>query len=585
MKLLSRCLLLTFIIILFTSSFIFGPPLLNESNYYKQFWMEFFIAGFSILWVIWLWFRNKPFNFKVSMVDLIIVLLLVNYTMVALDSEPTPLVRSLPYYYGLYYCMSKLVFCNLENKDFKVAGNLFLVFVPFVILVHIAIIITQKYGFSSLILSYSPTGSTFGNPDMLGSYLVTLLPFCFIQRQSLKSIGYIVFFVSLIILISIQARSSILAICICGLVWVLLNKPIKSKTIIELSVVSVLLLILLIIWHPESVIGRFFIWFVSIKMITMKPFGWGLFAYDRHYPEFQASYLSTNKVVTNLLSPEVVHSPFNEFLNMGATIGLTGLMLVILLAVFIFYYGIKSKDWVFFPVLSFFIICLSYFPFKISPLVSFIIPLIALISNRSQNLIQMRFPKWFFNGFLILIMFSSLFLTFECVRVYSYYRKWHAAYLFSQDELGIIESERLFSELYPVMKRDGRFLITYSNLRYRRKDYEEALQLLEEAEGYFCDVTLSLKLAKIYEMQGFHEKAKKKYDLAINLSPNNLAVAYERILFLQNIGESEEAYLQSIELVNKPIRGTSSADPFLIKSQLKKLIINYEQSQNAQVQH
>lgn len=578
MKFLSRGLAITCILILLSSSFLFGPPLLNECNYNKQYWIAFFIAVFSIVWILCLWFKKEPFNFQFNLLDAVIVLLLIDYSLVALCQKSTLLIRSVPFYYALYYFMSKLVLYNLEERDFEDSKQFFIIMVPFIILAHVAIIIIQRVGLSPLINSYSFVGSTFGNPDMLGAYLVALLPFCFIQKQSMRIFGYAVFLLSLTILILIQARSAILAITICGFVWLLLNKPMKLKTIITLSVLPVLLLILLIIWHPESVFGRFFIWFVSIQMITMKPLGWGLYAFDKHYPEFQASYLSANKDVANLISPEVVHSPFNEFINIGVTIGLIGLVLFIFLVGLIIHYGIKSKDQVFYPMLSFLIISLFYFPFKISPLVSLIIPLVALISIRSHNLLQRRLPEYCYKGGLVFIFLAASFLAVKSISEYTHYKQWQEAYSFSLKDDDIIKSKQLFSELYPAMKSDGRFLITYSNLKYRQGNYEDALQLLEEAETYFCDITLSLKLAKLYEKLGFYEKAEKKFDLAINLAPNNMTAAYEKILFYHNIGEYQKAYKASVELINKPVRRSSFADPFIIRSQLKKLILNYEQS-------
>lgn len=577
MRALQKGLAITGILALLSSSFILGPPLLNESNYNKQFWIEFFIAGYSIIWIFCLWLKKEAFNFQFNLLDAIIGVLLINYSLVALDQNSTLLIRSLPFYYALYYFMSKLVFNNLAEGDFEDAKQFFVTMVPFIILAHISIFIIQKLGLSPFMNSYSPIGSTFGNPDMLGAYLVTLLPFCFFQKQSMRIFGYVAFFLSLIILILLQARSAILATIICGFVWLLLNKRLRLKAKITLSVLPGLLLTLLIIWHPEFVYGRFFVWFIAVKMIILKPFGWGLYAFDKYLPEFQASYLATNKTVTNLLSPQVVHSPFNEFLNIGVTVGLISLILFIFLIGLIIYYGIKSKDRVLFPVLAFLIISLFYFPFKISPLVSLVIPFVALISIRIRNLPKRLLPECFLKVVLVIMFFTASVMAVRSINIYSQYKKWQNAYLFSLEEDEIIKSKKLFSELYPTMKSDGRFLITYSNLNYDQGNYNEALQLLEEAETYFCDITLSLKLAQLYEKMGFYEKAEKKYDLAINLAPNNITAAYEKILFYHNIGENQKAYNASIELINKPVRNSSFADPYIIRSQLKKLIIDYEQ--------
>jgi hypothetical protein len=577
MKLFPSGLAFVCILILFSSSFIFGPPLLNESNYNKQYWVEFFIAAFSIPWIIYLWSRKASINFRFNLLDVVIVLLVLNYSIVAISQKSVSLIQSLPACYSLYYFTSKLVLSNLRKGEFDHYRQFFLMILPFIILAHISIIIIQMLGLSSSLNCYSNVGSTFGNPDMFGAYLVTLLPFCLIQKGSIRIFGYAVFMVSIITLILIQARSAILAIAICGFIWLILNKPMKLKVIILSSVLPVLLLILLIVWHPESVYGRIFIWFIATKMIIVKPFGWGLYAFDKYYPEFQASYLSTNTAVTNILSPEVVHSPFNEFLNIGVTIGIIGLALFIILAGLVFCYGIKSKDPLFYPVLAFLIISFSYFPFKISPMISLIIPVLALISIRSNKLIQIRLPEYSYKMILVLLLVMASFMAVKVTSGYTHYKKWQEAYSYSLDEDGLFKSVQLFSELYPSLKWDGRFLMTYSNLEYRQGDFVDALKLLEEAETYFCDITLSIKLAKLYEKLGSYEKAEQKFDLAINLAPNNMTAAYEKILFYKNIGEDHKAYKASVALINKPVRRSTFADPYILRSRLKKLILEYDQ--------
>lgn len=577
MRFFSRGLTITCILILVSSSFLLGPPILNGINFNKQYWIAFFISVFSIVWILYLWSKNESLNFQFSLLDGIIVLLLIDYSLFAIYQKSSLLIHCLPFYYVLYFFVSKLVLFNLSKSDFENSRQFFINIVPLIILAHIGIIIIQRVGLAPLMNSSSPQGSTFGNPDMLGAYIVVLLPFCFIQKRSMRLFGYAVFLLSLVILTLIQARSAVLAIAICGFVWLLLNKPMKMKAIIILLVMLGIILFMLIIWHPESVYGRLFIWFVSMKMIILKPLGWGLFAFEKHLPEFQSSYLSVNETVASFISPEVVHSPFNEFINVGVTLGLLGLILFIFLVGLILNYGITSKDHLFYPALAFLIISLFYFPFKISPLVSLIIPILALISIRSHNLLQRRLPYCFYKVSLVLILLTASFMTKKSMMEYTHYKQWQEAYSLSLEPDNFVRSKQIFSELYPTMKSNGRFLITYANLEYSLGNYEESLQLLEKAETYFCDITLMLKLAKLYEMLGFYEKAERKFDLAINLAPNSMIAPYEKILFYQNIGEYKKAYNVSIELISKPIRSSSFADPSIIRNRLKILIMEYEQ--------
>ena len=172
---------------------------------------------------------------------------------------------------------------------------------------------------------------------MLGSYIAVLLPFCFMQKDGWKKIGYLAFLTGILLLVFIQARSALLSIMLCGVLWLIINKRISKKEILVAVSLSFIILGLLMVWHPESVYGRFFVWFVSLKMIIEKPLGWGIFAFEKYYPEFQASYLALNQHLPDFISPDVVHSPFNELLNIAATLGVVGLLLFIVFVVYVFF--------------------------------------------------------------------------------------------------------------------------------------------------------------------------------------------------------------------------------------------------------
>jgi len=560
------------------SSFINSSSILNGSNYIKQFWIEFIIIAYTCMGIFLVWFRKNFIEVHFAFADAIVALLLIIYLVFVIFKESSPLVRHLPLYYALFFFISKLILRNLEERNVEVSIRFFLNIIPFVIIGHLAMFVLQQMQISSILNKNSNVGSAFGNPDMLGSYLAVLMPFCFMQVRYWKIIGYIAFVLSLIALFSLQARTSIVAVIICGFFWVILNKQLKLKSILLLFAVPLLLGFILIYWHPESVFGRIFLWLVSIRMISVKPFGWGLLAFDKHFPQFQSSFLSDERIITKLFTPEVVHSPFNEYLNVGVTIGILALILVITFIFIIFNKLLKWKHRLLYPLLSFFIISLFYFPFKIAPLVVLIIPLVAWVSNKDQHLVYIQTSKCFAFVILLFVLISAIVLASKSFRIYNTYKEWQYSYSLSLENDSIIKAEQLYAKLYPSLKTDGRFLITYSNLLSERGKYSDALRLLEEAENYFCDITMSLNLAELYEWQGFYSRAEEKYNFAISLSPSKMIPAYEKILFLQRTGRIEEAYLASLELLNRPVEDSKYADTYIIRSRLARIIRDYETS-------
>ena len=134
--------------------------------------------------------------------------------------------------------------------------------------------------------------------------------------------------------------------------------------------------------------------------------------------------------------------------------------------------------------------------------------------------------------------------------------------------------------LYPKLKTDGRFLITYSNLIKDSGNISEAVELLEEANQYYCDVGLSLGLAQLYEIQGRYDKAEEKYDLAMRLSPGRFTAAYNKILFLNRIGRSDEANAIATKLLKMPVEDSQFAETYIIVGRLRKMLRDSGQTVN-----
>ncbi len=576
MRNLKKGLLFFAVSLFFLCSFIFASTFLNGNVYIKQFGVELFISITALIGCVVFTFRKDRLEINLTIINLAIFWLLLLYAGFLLFFNHSLIQHNLPFYYGIFYLISSFVVRTFTDNDHINLKNSFLIFVPIVIILHVIIVILQQTQFFPPLHGYFNNGSTFGNPDMLGSYIAILLPFCLFQNKGWKKIGYFAFLIGILLLVFIQARSALLAIILCGVLWLIMNKRISKKQVFIVASLSVLLLSLLILWHPESVYGRFFVWFVSLMMIIEKPLGWGIFAFEKYYPEFQSSHLALNQHLPDFISPDVVHSPFNEFLNIGVTLGVLGLSLFVILVVFVFYNAVKSKSLLIYPLFIFSVISLFYFPFKIAPLVALIVPLVAFISNKSRITYQKQLSQFTKRFFFLVLLVTSLFLLSNSILSYINQKNWGKAVSYFTKGKDLIESERLFVELYPVMKENGRFLITYSNLKCKQGYPLKALELLEKAENYFCDITLSLKLAKLYEAMGEYHKAEEHYSLAENIAPDRFFASYEKVLFYINIGKFEKAYLLSKTLLNRPIKETLYADPFIIKSRLRKIINEYE---------
>jgi len=561
------------------SSLIFAPVFLNGNLFIKEVAVEVIIGLFSIPLILFLLFSSQQIRFRVTLIDFLIAGLLIIYSYYFVLFYHDSSVHLNPFYYGLYYFILKLVLDNNEGKVGLENFEQIIIIVPLVLLAHSTLVIFQRIGFFPALHTHFSNGSTFGNPDMLGAYLAVLMPFCLIIKGRWKALGQIAFFSGLFVLFTIEARTAILALLISGSLWLFLNRRISLKWVILLMLVFLVVLGLLILWHPESVYGRLFIWFVSLKMILVKPFGWGLYAFEKNYPEFQASFLSNNQNIPKIISPELVHSPFNEFLHIGVVMGIPGMLIFAILVVLLFFLAIKSRSVLIYPLLIFFVVSLSYFPFFIAPLVALIIPMLVSVSLKSNLLFKLsltgklsKIPGVGLLGLSILMITLSISSFIDL-------KKWQKAVIFSGSENTLSDSENTFREIYPRMKRNGRFLISYSNLKYKQGDNRNALKFLEEAEHLFCDISISIRLARFYQKSGNYAAAEKMLDQAINIAPKSFEAYYEKILFLRNIGDLQRAYLETLKFIKRPQSKSLYPDEEILKSRLKSWIYDYEQKE------
>ena len=474
-----------------------------------------------------------------------------------------------PFIYFLFYVYARVY--HAGNYNYRSA---LYTIIPVIILTHVLVCVLQLTRVIPAFHSYFLVGSTFGNPDALGAYLAVLMTFCY-ATPGRREIKYTILFFAIVLLVLLQARTALVATVVTGIIYLLLTGKISGKQFVTWLLAPFISgFILLIWWHPASVQGRLFTWVTSSMMIFKKPMGWGLYAFEKQYLEFQSEYIA-NHQIPEIFNPDLVHSSYNEFLNIGGTLGIIGLLVFILLVVFILKTAYEVRSPFFYPLCAFLLISIAYHPFKITPLVVIIILFIAIVlsSNQVKSVCKINL------GHGALLLFPVLLLTTLLIGCnLQGYNTWKSA-VENTRKVEWHMANAQFEDSYQAMKGNGRFLITWANLQYRMGNTARALSLLKEAEYYFCDDVFLKNMAGLYEETGQIMKAKQAYVKAVNMVPRAFGTPYEYILFLQRTGEHEEAYEEAVKLYNKPVRSTYYADPFIIKSKLEKIIHAYEEEQ------
>ncbi|MCC8088030.1 MAG: hypothetical protein LIO79_02040, partial [Rikenellaceae bacterium] len=359
---------------------------------------------------------------------------------------------TLPIIFFFYYIFLRIFISNDISVPQKIIGFV----VPIILCGHYILAVLQYFALIPNFHSYFPVGSTFGNPDMLGAYISVLLPFCF-ARSKMKILHFLLLSFGIILLLIIQARTALLSTGITFIIYIFIEKKISLKQFLLSSIGSFMGLILLILWNPTSVSGRFFIWIVSGKMLIEKPQGWGLYAFQKDYMISQIEFIENFPLLASRFNIDIVYSPFNEFLNVGGRLGIIGLILYILFIGSILIIGYKEKSIFIYPLIAFIIISLFYFSFKITPLIVMILLFSVLAINKSQYSTVAIIKK---NNKAIGILFIMLFMAILMALNYNSYDTWKKAIITRKD---INLSDSLFLKSYKTLSGNGMFLYSYSD--------------------------------------------------------------------------------------------------------------------------
>lgn len=547
----------------FLISFTTYSGRLNDNHYIKLFAFEFI---FIIMFVFNVLKRKsvKHFNKTLYISDILVLGLLVTYSFFYIG-EYNIIDNSVFLMYVLFYFF-------IRNCSDRKAIDILMNSAPIVIALHLLLCILQHFQFFPNFNSHFEIGSTFGNPDMLSAYLAVLLPFCYMNNK-LKVFRVILIGLIISLFFFLQARTAIVTTVIVLLFYYIRKRKIPKMYIISGILMLVAGFILLICWHEISVLGRLYIWIVALSMIISKPFGWGPYAFEKHYPEYQSKFTVEHPEIANILNYDIVHSPFNEFLNIAVTVGIIGLILYLLFVAYILITAYKTKSLLFYPLLAFQIVSLSYFPFKIIPLtVIYIICCSIVISTSKLYKIDIATSlaksKLFTFIIIVPVLFCFLFGLFS----FSYWKK---AIKQSSEAKTYSHACESFKRSQPFLRNNGRFLISFAELKYKMND-DSALFLMEQADNYFADVAFLHNLALLYEQAGRIEDAKIKYEIAVNMSPKNINISYAQICFLQRTGDIDKAYQLAILLRKKITNTPSKYNNQLVLKKINELIDCYE---------
>jgi len=600
----------------FITVFMTSRELYNGIMTAKMFYFYAVNALLLLSIAFYLVFKKKSIAITLSLLD-ILILLYLGYNFLRLLTTDYSSFQD-DYFIWLvlltilYFLWKYFMTFDGNHKVNKSAIILFTVFLLSGLLQAIYGIM-QLYNISPGIASnqFKVIG-TLGNPDYFAGYLVSVAPFAlgiFLLSKNQKIftkffiiIALISFLGCLFILPSTLSRASWLA-CSVGIAFILWQKyhfTEKLKVIFNtkvkmVSVVAMSLIIFLVIIagiyqiKPESAFGRLLLWKVSLNMIEENPLvGVGFNKFDVAYNNYQADYFAKgNGSNTEKLLADNVRHAHNEYLQLGAEIGLIGLLIFLGIIFSAFKFSVINNDLITVKQLTerviinisakagfiaLLIFALFSFPLHILPnLINFVF-LLAVTSKTNGPVIVKEFTL---NNLVIklsaiFVIAITSFFAVKYLHIYETYFKWNDAFIAAKSGYFDI-AEKEYENLFPELKYNGEFLFFYGASLSAVGNYNKAIKFLEPSKKKFSDPNLYITLGQTYGRLNDFNKAESNLLQASNITPYKLFPKYLLAKLYHNSNMTEKAISMANEIINleTKIKSTAANE---IKIEMKELI-------------
>lgn len=360
-----------------------------------------------------------------------------------------------------------------------------------------------------------------------------------------------------------------------------------QKTVLMLLFVGGVSVGLFSIYHYKkaSSDGRAFIWKVTSEMIADTPiFGVGFDRFKSHYMNYQANYFAKNGETTEVLVADNVYYAFNEGLQFVGENGLLGFLLLLIVLFFLLQAKpTRQPETTFIAKTGLLTIgvfaCFSY-PMQILPIKLVLILLLAILSNCSIETFHLKITEntkklWFYKVSFVLLAYLTMYYTFSYTKNLSQaFITWNNALNSHQygDYYGAIQE---FEFAYPILNKDGDFLMNYGKTLTMVGESQKAIAVLEQSKRYQNNTVIATSLGDSYKGTKQYNKAETCYKQAINMTPGKFYGQYLLAKFYDDSRQKEKAITLAKEILNKKIKVPSTAIEE-IQLEMKKILTKYK---------
>lgn len=565
-------------------SILFTPLVANKyvDRYLinQETWLKLLIVlGGGIYLIGFLRERNKTYQKNKIDLPLVLLILIVIFSFLKNGFFMGSLQDCIIFlaYFILYFLIIK----NLQDKyQFKTFIQIFF-FTSFFIALYT---ILHYYHFISYLQEYGRVASLIGQKNWISNYLALIFPlmFCFYLLEQIKKKKMIYF-------IALSFLHAALMICQSRGIWISLSLSLllgiflifkynffnlfkeNKKWLILLLIIFMVITLIYSTDNPlnigpftvtqramstfdekdPSINTRILMWKVTGLMIKNNPFlGGGVGSFKINYSDYQAGFLKEHPEYNIYWSN--AKEAHNEYLQIGAEIGLFGLgiILIMILKLYNLFINILKKEtdnkrklicWgLLLGITSFLIHCLFAFPLHVPALGSaffiFVGLSVAYIKNfdltlergkeknknysideerGKSNSFRLRLLYTILILLVMLLLIDTIVVRPYLAEVYAYQGE---KYLKNGDYKESLLKYKYANTLNPF---NGKVLFNLGVNYCFLNIYEEAEKIFKESKKYYNDKNVYGNLALCYMKMGDYQQAEEEFKYAIYLNPQS----------------------------------------------------------------
>jgi O-antigen ligase/cytochrome c-type biogenesis protein CcmH/NrfG len=597
------------LLIISTSLFIYREVWDLRSN--QELFLKLFVA---IALALWLTGCIKRGSFSKVKTVLDLPLLIFIFIMAVSVSRSPALFLGIKdlLIFCSYFLIYFLIVNNLKREE-QITSFISCLFILVAIIAVYSIL--QYYSFDPYLGHLNHITSTLGLKNWVSDYVAMIFPlllfFFLIEGVVRKKVIYHLLLALLWINLMIcQTRSIWISFILCLLLGIYLVYKFKlfpmfrvnRKWLLSLVIIFILITVIYSTENPlnrapltvpekavsilslqePSIKSRFLIWNTTFDMIKDSPIlGIGLGAFELNYLKYQANFLRDhpNYVRVNVKAGEA----HNEYLQMGAELGIIGLVLFLLIILLFYRSSLNfirqiNQDRTRLIILglvlgitSTLIHSLASFPFHVPALGSVFFLLVGLtmaygnmsLSNplncdrdNKENLKEgeVKSIKPVLKIFIIAVILVLTILLVNSFAIKPYLAEIY--YFRGLKDTFEEEYERALPKLEYALKLDshnGRILHTLGSAYFNLNDCGKAIDLSESALRYRIDKRTFRNLGLFYLAAGLYEEAEDNFAYAIYLDPK-YSDAYQNLGQLYYLKENKGDLDRAISIWNKGLK-------------------------------